>query len=68
VLEIITGIPLWMSLKTIIEIDGKELIKYGLFAVQGRHFEKIIQKQFQVLQRLDHVLENENYSGIVIDL
>lgn len=65
-LEIVSGIPLWMSLKTIVQRpdDGSEHIKYGLFAVKGRLFDKIIRKQIEVIQNIDHYLENENYSGI----
>jgi dual specificity tyrosine-phosphorylation-regulated kinase 2/3/4 len=37
-LEIISGIPLWMSLKTIVSKKGKEKIEYGLFAVKGRYY------------------------------
>ena len=36
ILEIISGIPLWMSLKTLVTVKGKESIEYGLFAVKGR--------------------------------
>lgn len=58
VLEVISGIPLWMSLKTIVKkIDeDEETIKYGLFAVKGRLFDKIIRKQIEVIQNLDHYL------------
>lgn len=58
VLEVISGIPLWMSLKTIVKkIDeDEEVIKYGLFAVKGRLFDKIIRKQIEVIQNLDHYL------------
>jgi len=44
ILEIISGIPLWMSLKTIVAKKGKEFIEYGLFAVKGRVFDKIIER------------------------
>jgi dual specificity tyrosine-phosphorylation-regulated kinase 2/3/4 len=37
ILEIISGIPLWMSLKTLVTIKGKEEVQYGLFAVKGRY-------------------------------
>ncbi len=42
VLEMISGVPLWMSLKTIVTQRGAELIRYGLFAAKGRVFEAII--------------------------
>lgn len=68
-LEIVSGVPLWMSLKTIVAKPGemKEHIKYGLFAVKGRLFDKIIRKQIEVIQNLDHYLEMENYSGIKLE-
>jgi len=58
-LEIVSGIPLWMSLKTIVVKPGEstENLKYGLFAVKGRLFDKIIRKQIEVIQNLDHFLE-----------
>ena len=40
----ISGLPLWMSLKTIISHKGKEHIKNGLFAAKGRVFELIIKQ------------------------
>jgi dual specificity tyrosine-phosphorylation-regulated kinase 2/3/4 len=39
ILEILSGIPLWMSLKTIVTKKGREKIEYGLFAVKGRYRE-----------------------------
>lgn len=48
-LELISGLPLWMSLKTKIVHKGKEIIKTGLFAVKGRIFENIIEKQVEVV-------------------
>ena len=44
-LEIISGVPLWMSLKTIVKRKGQEVIRYGLFAIKGRAFDKIIKQQ-----------------------
>lgn len=46
-----------MSLKTIVQRKGKELIRYGLFAVKGRTFDKIIKKQLEVVQNLDKFLQ-----------
>lgn len=43
-MEIVSGIPLWMSLKTIVKHRGQELIRHGLFAAKGRVFENIIEK------------------------
>ena len=44
ILEIISGIPLWMSLKTIVSRKDKDYVDYGLFAVKGRVFDKIIER------------------------
>ncbi len=51
ILEIINGLPLWMSLKTRIDLEVKNdsVIKTGLFAVKGRVFESIMKKQILVI-------------------
>ena len=56
VLEIITGVPLWMSIET--KIQGKSGRVTGLFAVKNRVFSKIIQKQIDVVNELDFHLDN----------
>jgi hypothetical protein len=40
--------------------------KEGLFAVKGRLFPEIIQKQRKVIAKLDDVLNHENYSRILL--
>jgi len=42
ILEIITGVPLWMSLKCRVELYGQNYLKVGLFAVKGRTYDKIL--------------------------
>lgn len=64
ILEILHGVPVWMSLKT--KVDTSEKYSLGLFAVKGRKFDSIIAKQIQVVQRLDHVLSGECLSGIKV--
>lgn len=54
ILEIVTGVPLWMSLTTRIEDTNAKAT--GLFAVKGRLFNKIIQKQIDVVNNLDKYL------------
>ena len=49
-LEILTGVPLWMSLKCKAEINGKSSLKHGLFAVKGRAYDKIYTKQKQIIE------------------
>ena len=65
--EIVSGIPLWMSLKTLVTVNGREVIKNGAFAVKGRLFEKIIKKQLNVVQNLEAHLVSDCYSGIILD-
>lgn len=38
ILEILSGIPIWMSLKcrTVPQANGKQTISTGIFGVQGR--------------------------------
>lgn len=49
-MEIVHGVPLWMSLKT--KIDNTSKYAEGLFAVKGRKFEEIIRKQIDVAKKL----------------
>lgn len=39
ILELISGIPLWMSLNTLVSHKGKEHVRTGLFAAKGRVFD-----------------------------
>lgn len=64
VLEILHGVPVWMSLRT--KVDSSEKYALGLFAVKGRKFDNIIAKQIHVVQRLDQILSGECLSGIKI--
>lgn len=56
VLEIISGVPLWMSIET--RIEGTNERVTGLFAVKNRVFGKIIAKQIEVVSDLDYYLDN----------
>mmetsp|Transcript_64860 Transcript_64860/g.74553 ORF Transcript_64860/g.74553 Transcript_64860/m.74553 type:complete len:570 (+) Transcript_64860:9-1718(+) len=51
-LEMIVGIPCWLSFKGKIPGRGRSLFRTGVFAVTGRDNVKIIQKQFSVLKNL----------------
>ena len=55
ILEIISGIPLWMSVKTRTPSYQNVI---GLFAVKNRVFSKIIQKQIEIVQDLDFYIKN----------
>jgi serine/threonine protein kinase len=50
-LEIITGFPLWLSLKGRIKTKaGKSIFGTGIFGVSGRDSKKILQKQKKLLK------------------
>ncbi|CAD8148760.1 unnamed protein product [Paramecium octaurelia] len=67
VLEIISGLPLWMSYDTqVINYKGQKVMAQGLFAVTGRSFSKIVEKQIKILTNLEFVLREQNYSGIQV--
>ena len=45
-LEILSGFPLWLSLKSrVLCLDGRSIINFGIFGVAGRDNGKILQKQ-----------------------
>eukprot|EP00742_Colponemidia_sp_Colp-10_P005295 GILJ01005656.1.p1 GENE.GILJ01005656.1~~GILJ01005656.1.p1 ORF type:complete len:554 (-),score=66.86 GILJ01005656.1:261-1823(-) len=57
-LELLNGFPLWMSYKGRVTHDGKNLFMTGLFAVNGRDNDKILQKQYAVISNLRSVLKS----------
>jgi dual specificity tyrosine-phosphorylation-regulated kinase 2/3/4 len=63
ILEIISGVPLWMSIETRIEERNGRVT--GLFAVKNRVFSKIIQKQMEVVNSLDYHLDNHVRTGLL---
>lgn len=43
--EVLSGFPLWLSLKSrVVSLDGRSIINYGLFGVAGRDHAKILKK------------------------
>lgn len=40
-LEIFSGVPLWLSLKGRVTYSDKSVFRYGLFGVRGRIYDKI---------------------------
>ena len=60
ILEIITCIPLWMSYKTKVLIKGKNLIKYGIFGVNGRDANKILNIQKDLGKKLNKIIDDES--------
>lgn len=65
ILEIITGFPLWLSLKgRIRSIGGKNIFGMGIFGVQGRDCKKIYQKQKNLLSNgLKNSLKKYDWNG-----
>jgi len=61
-LEIITGVPLWMSLKCRVDIGHKTVFKMGLFAVKSRGYDKIYLRQKSVMESFEEMLSE--YTGI----
>jgi dual specificity tyrosine-phosphorylation-regulated kinase 2/3/4 len=58
ILEIIVGVPLWMSLPLLVPgKQGNYLQKEGLFAVKGRLFPEIIVKQRNINPHIDEILD-----------
>eukprot|EP00826_Nyctotherus_ovalis_P015613 TRINITY_DN14459_c0_g1_i1.p1 TRINITY_DN14459_c0_g1~~TRINITY_DN14459_c0_g1_i1.p1 ORF type:complete len:125 (+),score=12.40 TRINITY_DN14459_c0_g1_i1:138-512(+) len=57
-LEILTGVPLWLSMKARIDTPNGSILSYGLFAVKGKEPHKIAQKQKETIKNLRTVLKN----------
>jgi dual specificity tyrosine-phosphorylation-regulated kinase 2/3/4 len=66
IVELIHGLPLWLSNKTKILVNGKYETKRGLFAVSDRSFAKILDRQLNVVDNFEAFLRKENNSGIVL--
>ena len=64
-LEIITGFPIWLNMKSRAIINNKSVFSCGLFAVTGKDSRKIIEKQKEVLSDIRQVLKK--YSSISLD-
>ena len=52
-LEILSGVPVWMSLRSKVEVKGKNFITTGLFGVKGRCHDKIRTLQKSVVEGLE---------------
>lgn len=64
-LEIVTGFPIWMSLKCRLKTSsGKNIVGTGLFGVQGREGKKILLKQQQVLKNIRTTLRKYDCYGL----
>lgn len=51
-LEIVSGFPLWLSLKgRMRSLKGKNIFGQGIFGVQGRDCKKILQQQKKLLNK-----------------
>lgn len=71
-LEILSGVPLWMSLRSRVEQNGKKVIKTGLLAVKGRAYDKIRIRQKAVvdglIETIPGYLKNFKDSEYLMDL
>jgi len=64
-LEILTGFPLWLSLKSRVStLLGKSIIGMGIFGVQGREGKKILQKQQALLRNIPQTLKKYECFGL----
>ena len=64
-MEIITGFPVWMSLKCRVStIDGKSVLGQGIFGVQGREGKRILIKQKSILTNLTATLKKYECYGL----
>lgn len=58
-IELIHGLPLWLSNKTKILVHGKYETKRGLFAVSDRSFSKILERQLYIVDNFELFLKKE---------
>ena len=56
-LEILTGVPLWMTRECEFHVDNETYRVSGLFGEKGRPFKTIIKKQIFVLDHLEDFLD-----------
>ncbi len=67
--EVLSGFPLWLSLKSrVLSLDGRSILNYGLFGVAGRDNTKILIKQQQLLSHglkslTDTLKKGFNFTG-----
>ncbi len=57
-LELIHGVPIWLSNNTKIKVGNHYETKKGLFSVNDRSFSAILEKQLQVSSNLDEFLRH----------
>ena len=57
-LELFLCIPIWMSYKSKIIINGKSFYSFGYFGCRGRDGNKIYQKQIELSKNLGKILKN----------
>ena len=61
VLELIHGLPLWLTNPTKVFISGRYETKKGLFAVSDRSFAKILERQLYITENIDSFLLKNVY-------
>ena len=55
-IELIHGVPLWLTNRTKIMVNGRYETKRGLFAVSDRSFSKILDRQLHLVSNMDAFL------------
>ena len=67
VIELIHGVPLWLTNRTRIMVNNKYETKRGLFAVSDRSFSKILERQLHLVANMEVFLRKENNGCVIID-
>lgn len=70
-LEIVSGVPLWMSLKSRVNRFGRMVVCKGLLAATGRDPATILRMQHEVTRNVAHTVSKYaafNVSGDFVDL
>lgn len=66
-LELIHGLPLWLTNPTRIMVQGKFETKKGLFAVSDRSFSKILERQLYIVENLDHFIAKNVSKYLILE-
>ncbi|KAL4510233.1 hypothetical protein ABPG72_010426 [Tetrahymena utriculariae] len=57
-LELLTGLPQWLSYKCRVQYQEKAVIKTGIFSIRNQDYEKLLQKQKTINEILPSYLAN----------
>jgi hypothetical protein len=59
-LEIISGIPMWISYKCILNRKGRDVLGFGLFSSINRGFDKILVSLFNLIYSFNSKSRNDS--------